>query len=381
MIQRVTTSAEFHALRDEWDALYGDSGESNLFLTHEWLDAWVSCMERDFAVLCRRARPDGPLEAAAIFTTDHRDRWCFLSEQSYRPAVLALPHVDTPLRAFLVHIFLTEPFVWRVMLHSCEDIPVIRRELDHTMGPLRFLCLSDDESMPMHIVATDTSFADYLASRPGKVRQELRRKLRQIDRKLPGVEFAELSSASVGGARAVDMIAQIEEHSWKADAHTAVISHQRDRNFYARVFEIATARSRGRLFYLATPDGPIAYVLGVQHDGVFYALKTSYDANYKRHAPGQVLFGHLIRRFCEREPGVRTIELLGRDSRWKRELATSTRQERNFELLRPDPVGVAYAVAQGRLRLVIREAQHTTRESTKPGSWPSGPGKRFTISP
>ena len=87
-------------------------------------------------------------------------------------------------------------------------------------------------------------------------------------------------------------------------------------------------------------------MLGVQHDDTFYALKTSYAEEFAALSPGQVLFQALIERCCDEEPGIARIELLGTDSRWKRELATESRAECRYEVLRPSPAGVARAVAK-----------------------------------
>ncbi len=364
MIERITTAAEFRALRGEWEQLYCDCRSSNVFLTHAWLSAWTTHMAGSFAVLCRRPRPGAPLDAAAIFATDHHNRWCYVTEHSYLPGILCAPDGEAEaLRAFLLYIFSHEPLVWRVVLHRCLSTADFHRMLDRALGALRFLWVPRGAVVPSRIIDTAVSFDDYLAQRPSKVRQEIRRKRRRIVQQIPGVTFAELPPTA-SSADALDIVAHVEEDSWKRSADTAIISHRRERDFYSAVFELGhnnndngdSGGPRGRLFSLTDDSGAIAYVLGVEYQRVFFALKTSYRADHARHAPGQVLFFDLIEHFCQSEQQLDAIELLGTDSRWKRELATRTREEHTFEIMRPGAIGLPYTVAQGYLRPKMREA-------------------------
>ena len=355
MFERVTTTSGFQALKRDWDQLYQAAGVSNPFVSHAWLSAWSAHVARRFAALCIRPAPGAPLDAAVMFATDHRDRWCYITEHSYRPGLLARPGAVYPLRALIGYIFTHEPWVWRVGLHRCPDTDGFYRALMRELGPLRPLCVPEEVSVPERVIDVSGSFDDYLAARASKkIRQELRRKLRQIVRRMPAVAFDEL--AGVSGGEALDIITHVERDSWKVDARTAIISNQRERDFYRAVFEISDVRTRGRMFTLSGPEGTFAYGLGVQHDDTYYALKTSYRADHARLAPGQALFAYLIRHMCEHEPTVATIELLGTDSRWKRELASYTRDERGYDVMRPDPVGISYALVKGHLRPALKRA-------------------------
>lgn len=345
MIERIDTLRGFRAIRAEWEALYTASGVSNVFLTHAWLEAWIADIAEGFVVLVSRPHRGAAMDAGVIFATHEPRAWCYVVEHSYRPGVLCRPDAGVPLRQFLLYIAAHEWHrVRRVILARCPDTEEFRAELGRTLGPLE-ICVVPGMDLASRIIETKQSYEEYLTSRPAKVRQELKRKIRQLDKKLPQAEVRELP-ASAGTAGALEVIAAVEADSWKADAQTAIICSDREKHFYGRLFALESPTMRGRLFYLRGADKPIAYVHGVEHDGVFYALKTSYRADHASLAPGQVLFGHLIEHFCDREPGVRAMELLGNDSRWKRELATTARHERTFEVLRPDPLGLTYALGK-----------------------------------
>jgi CelD/BcsL family acetyltransferase involved in cellulose biosynthesis len=340
VIERADDLRGFARLREAWDALYAASGASNPFVTWEWLDTWTRHLgERGFVALLHRPRRDAPADAAVLFDASQPDRWCSVSEHSYRAGVLHLPGIRAPLRPFLLHALARARHVRRVCLHRAEDTPVLRADLDAALGPFRFLAV-EREQVASRLIDLSPSYEAYLAARDKKVRSELRRK----DRQLAGAALTELPT-DAGGAAALALIARVEEDSWKAAEATAIASSAREQAFYAAVFQLATPRTRGRLFALEGAAGPIAFVIGVQHDDVFYALKTSYRLDHQQLSPGQVLFGRLVERFSTPSSGVHHLELLGVDQRWKRELATRHRDERTLEIHRPDPRGLVTALA------------------------------------
>jgi CelD/BcsL family acetyltransferase involved in cellulose biosynthesis len=179
-------------------------------------------------------------------------------------------------------------------------------------------------------VCLGEGFARYLEGRPKKVRHELRRKARKLERAVPGVTLAcfrheherELAFAT---------IAAVEQRSWKRGAGTAMICDPAERSFYERIYEHAARRDAVRVYALTAGAEPLAYVLGMFHGATFFALKTSYCAERAELAPGCVLFVYVIEALCA-EGRAAELELLGADSRWKQELASAERLLCTYEL-------------------------------------------------
>jgi CelD/BcsL family acetyltransferase involved in cellulose biosynthesis len=74
-------------------------------------------------------------------------------------------------------------------------------------------------------------------------------------------------------------------------------------------------------------------------------------------SPGQVLFYRVIAELC-REPGIERLELLGRDARWKQELATDTVTMRTYELQRRSLRAVVAKMAEMHVLPLVRGALH-----------------------
>lgn len=354
MIECIDTIADFRELRADWDALYEAAGSSNPFLTHAWLTPLLTHICPQFAVLVSRPAPGAPLDAAAVFDTHEAGTWCYLSSHSYRPGILHTPEHSMPLRPFLSYIALHQRQVERLVLDRCDDSAEFRAQLDSNLGPLSFLWTPDAPSVS-RIIRCESSLDAYLDSCPSKVRGNIRRKMRRLDKDRPDVVFEELPR-SAGRVGALGVIEQVELDSWKAEAETAIVSHENEQRFYGEVFELSTARTRGRLFQLRGDDGPMAFIIGVCHGDSFYALKTSYRAEHSRLSPGQLVFTYLIDYLTRHEPEVQHIELLGYDARWKRELSVVAREEQRYIIARPTPRGVAFALAKRHLVPALREA-------------------------
>lgn len=220
--------------------------------------------------------------------------------------------------------------------------------------------------------------ADYLGTRPSDVRSELHRKRRKIENALPGVRL----SAYDGSSDVEEVflkIADIERDSWKLNARTAIICSPDETGFYKGVLSFNEVNSRGRAFFLEHEGTPLAFVIGVVHGQRFYALKTSYKKQFSSLSPGQVLFYRLIEHFIN-GGGVREIELLGSDARWKQELATRERRLVNIELLEKSLSSAVYIFARRRVLPFLRNIVKKSPWNDAPSHEAKKPNNRLVNS-
>src|SRR5262245_36414082 len=61
IIERIDTTADFAALRDEWNALLETSSSRCVFLTHEWLFTWWKHLAAGRTLYILTSRQDGRL--------------------------------------------------------------------------------------------------------------------------------------------------------------------------------------------------------------------------------------------------------------------------------------------------------------------------------
>ncbi len=335
-------------LGDAYDRLYAGVAPDNVFLTGAWLRLRLAHFDGARGrVLAQR---DDRGLAAVLVLVEHDDAWRSLIEHSYLPGILARPDVAQPYRAIMRQLY--DQKVRRVELDAYPDEDGFRTGL-HAALEGSYLSVARQPGCT-RAIAVDQPFEAYLASRPGKVRAELRRKARKLDKDAGPVTLRCLSGAAERD-EALGACEQIEAESWKADAHSAIISSPEELAFYRGVYDLDAPDVRGQLYLLHAGAEPLAYALGVRHGSRFYALKTSYRAGQAKLAPGQVLFFHLIEALCADE-AIGTIELLGMDSRWKREVASREHRTCTYELHRDDLVGRSLVFAHERLKPAVQRA-------------------------
>lgn len=351
MIERVVSLEQLDGLRQQWDDLVSRCERTSPFVTHAWVRTWLShFVGEGFCALVRRDRP-GELSSAAVFIR-RGHTLSFLDQHSYLPAVIHAPETPPPLPEILSDLVGSQRA--RSIRVQLEEHAGFAARLDAACRRSGVVWIAGD-SFPLHAIDTSSSFDDYLRALGKKVRRELRRKARRMEREVPGVKLVPLAGPAKAAA-AHAAISAVERDSWKAAEGTAIVSDEREHRFYRSVLDIAEPAWGARTFVLVDGNEPVAHVTGVVRGGIYYALKTSYRRSYAAVAPGQVLFYWLVRSFCLPESGIQRVELLGRDSRWKRDLATSEQRWREVEFYPRSVASMLRAFAWRRVRPAVLEA-------------------------
>jgi CelD/BcsL family acetyltransferase involved in cellulose biosynthesis len=190
-------------------------------------------------------------------------------------------------------------------------------------------------------IETDGDWDAYRSERNSKLLRELGRRRRRLEGE---GRFA--FEVHDGSERLEELLAegfQVEAAGWKATAGSAIVSQPATRLFYSEVGRWAAARGWLRLAFLRLDSKPLAFDFAVEHDGVHYLLKTGFDPDYRRFAPGTLLRHEMIARvFGE---GLRSYEFLGRDEPWKLEWTNDVRQRALLQAFAPTPRGRLERVA------------------------------------
>lgn len=107
----------------------------------------------------------------------------------------------------------------------------------------------------------------------------------------------------------LDAVYAIESSSWKENSGTSITTNPFQRSFYEAFTPRAAARGWLRGAVLRLNGVPVAYSYGIAYHGVFESLKSSYDDNYKKFAPGNVIKKRLLEYVTS--AGLRYYDLMG----------------------------------------------------------------------
>lgn len=342
----VTTHAEdLDAIRDDWAELVARTPGADFFLTYEWHRTWLKSFWRSRRIAYHVVRSGGELVGVVPLVPVSPGRqlrhpgargWLPFGRALVSPFNSHLPRSDSlilPSRAEEI----VNAFVEAVCRSGVREVVFHRQDLESNVG--RLLAgqtrQSGFESISVHeatsqIAEAPRGWGDYVTSRSHHLVREYRRKRRKLEN--AGCLDMEIGTTEADLRRLGELVASIEEHSWKRVRHSAMTdSHQSD--FYAEVFGRSAEAGWLRIYLLRLDGRPIAHICGVEHRGVFYALKTSYDEGFKSLAPGAVLFWMALEDAFD--GGIERVEFLGGSSRWKLELATGCRRSADVVLMGP----------------------------------------------
>jgi CelD/BcsL family acetyltransferase involved in cellulose biosynthesis len=167
--------------------------------------------------------------------------------------------------------------------------------------------------------------ADYFASRPASLRQNIAKRTRRAT-----VEIGEPRLEVLESADAVDaylaLYSSTEASGWKGRANSAVRVDDRQGAFYRDMLTQAAAAGEARMFTLKFGSVPVAQLIAIEHAGVLYLMKTTYDERYKALAPGVLQRMHVLQWAAARSTPIRRAEIYGRLNESQRPFITGSRE-------------------------------------------------------
>ncbi len=337
MIEQLS-AGEFANVASEWDAI--DPG-GNLFSSHAWIRVWLEHYGTDEHVLLLH-REEGVLQAGVLF---HASRGTYDQDfaETPWPWIAARPGAVNPYAPFFEFLQHDRGVHKVSIVHAPAEI---RTELASIPG---YTCLASFARNSRAIEIPD-SFAEYERALKKRVRHNLHRNDRHMHADMPSGTLVRQHNPDVG----FSAIEAIEEDSWKEQEHTAIISSQRDREFYRDLLAIDREGFSPRVYTIDTDDGSIAYILCILYGGVLYALKTSYRETYEKLSPGSVLHFWALKEICTDEPEIRRVELLGNDSPRKRHLSNRNRELFDVLMLKNTLRNRAYVFLWTRVRPAVK---------------------------
>jgi CelD/BcsL family acetyltransferase involved in cellulose biosynthesis len=161
------------------------------------------------------------------------------------------------------------------------------------------------------VVALPASWDDYLARLSGKDRHELRRKMRKLERELPGASVRSHHEAD-GWDAALGRFLTLHRLSKVGKAR---FMDERMERFFREATRALAAAGWARLWFLDWEAGPVASFLCVEYAGAVGLYNSGFDPTHARLAPGIVLLAHVIRDAIAR--GIPTFDFLRGDEPYK----------------------------------------------------------------
>jgi CelD/BcsL family acetyltransferase involved in cellulose biosynthesis len=139
---------------------------------------------------------------------------------------------------------------------------------------------------------------------------KLRSKVRQKQAKLAALGNVRLVRTETNSAEKLQCFYDMEGAGWKGREGSAIISDPRSRKFFDEVVGQAESLGNLCLYTLELERKPVAAHIGFTYRGRYWAIKSTYDEEYRDYAPGHLIVKAILqdcseRGVCEYVMGIR----------------------------------------------------------------------------
>jgi CelD/BcsL family acetyltransferase involved in cellulose biosynthesis len=295
-----------------WDRLHRRSGLRSPFLTWAWQHAWLQAFasDRRFEAWC--VEEGGELVAVLPLVERGPGHWELLggAEVSDYLDLLAVAGREAEAWRALLHARATLADIWE--LHAVPEASPTVTDLP-ALAPRAGLVATPSIEERCPVLELPATWPAYLDALKGKQRHELTRKLRRLEREVPGA-CARRVSTREEIERRMDEFLDLHRRS---HAGKARFMDDRMERFFRHVAAALADRDLVRLWFLDAPEGPLAAFLALEWNGTVAVYNSGYRPDRAHLSPGVVLLGHMIRDAIAR--GKRRFDFLRGEERYKYE--------------------------------------------------------------
>lgn len=331
----VAASPDLRTIGQEWRALEERAGRFSFFQSWTWLGCLA--LERFTAPLLVRAKSGGRTVGLALL--NRRGAALHLSESGEAERDAIYVEHNAPLLAADAPADLAGR-----MLAACWTVPGAQRlVLSGVPTPLPGaaggLVLSE-RRLPapfVDLAAVTRGGTDFLGSRSGNTRAQLRRSFRYFSGL--GPVALERPEGEGKALRWLDEMIGLHTAAWGRRGRPGAFAGGFMRRFHAALVAAALPRGELDLLRIAAGGETLGFLYSFRHRGTVYAYQSGFQAFPGQQDARPGLVGHALAIEAARQAGLARYDFLAGDARYKRSLATGEAELAWAALVRPGLVG------------------------------------------
>jgi CelD/BcsL family acetyltransferase involved in cellulose biosynthesis len=345
----VESRIEFEALAHEWESLLERARLASVFETHDWQYLWWKNYGDDRPLRLVTAKRSGELvgvlplyiERQTVLRVPVRVLRLVGTGGDTSPddlgPLLAPGHEHEVAEAF-VDTILALPG-WDVLLLSDMNPECAFTTTLAARARKSGLYTTESVSAKISFLDLPQSWDDWLKSLSGNRRYRIRSSRKQLNAAHPTRFFVWEEDATLD--EAVRKLIELHHKRWRSAGRTDhAFASDRYNRFHAAVMHACMRDDRLRMYCLEASGVMVAMYYFYKFRDCIYLMQSGFDPEYSSLRPGQVLLGYIIEHAIGE--GVKTLDFLKGEHRYKDELATGQRQTVCITALRRTPGAAAY---------------------------------------
>lgn len=344
--------ATFDSLAPQWDGLAERVG--NPFLTAAWLGAWWDAFAPDDGMALAMQADDGSLLAGACFRAGGKGLQAMSNAHTNDWGAVAID-ADA---AKLYWSQVAARSGRRLVLERLPLAPDLAGSARESIESAGFGVVAEaGEASPW--MDLPGSLEELLAGRSRNLRSQVGRRKRALE-KQGKLEFRTIRDED-GLDGVLGELLRLEGAGWKGDAGTAILADRATEALYRGFATVAARKGILRVYVLELDGRLIAGDYGCVYGGCGYLIKTAFDEEMGRYAPGLVLRAEVLRASIDE--GLKRYDFLGGPDAYKLRWTEDLRERvtlRAFRGLGSAPARIWWSAARPALKRVHNAVRQRT---------------------
>ena len=294
-----------------WNGLLDRSKLPSVFLSWQWQTQWAQAFARDRRLhLLSVTDAEGGLTGLLPLYEEQPATLRFLGGvdvSDYLDVIVAAGREEEVWHVLLQHRA-AEPVEWD--LHAIRATS-LTPSLVPALAPAYGLQVSTTVEERCPVLPLPETWDDYLARLSRKDRHELRRKMRKLERELPGATVRS-DHGHEGWDEALSRFLRLHRLSKVGKAR---FMDERMERFFRDATGALAAAGWARLWFLECAGAAVASFICLEYAGTVGLYNSGFDPAHAGLAPGIVLLAHVIRDAIDR--GIPTFDFLRGEEPYK----------------------------------------------------------------
>lgn len=341
---------EFAKLEDEWESLL--PSDARPFDLHCWHSVWWGAFGGSDHLAVATVRREGRLVGAFPLRRQGRLTLGFVNGHSATCRPLA---VDPEAMEALVDLVVFGAAAGLELRGLPIGDPGLEA-LERRLGSTRMQTLTE-HAFASPYIDTRGDWEEWRAANKKRWKAPLEQKRRKMERDY-SAEFRPVGILRDFEGEFAEGL-RLEASGWKGKEGTAIDSSSETVDFYRGLSRAFEERGELRYSWIWLDGVAVAFDLCILYGNRLYTLKSAYDEEYGRLAPGLVRQVSEIERCFEL--GIDALELLGDEVGWKTRFASGNRPHVNLQAFSGSPAGYARHAYRSRVRPAFKTVYRRIR--------------------